>query len=388
MGGPIPSPPDSPNTTAGSKTICSPMTSEDNHPDTASKNTTLPFGFKYRCSPTKSLGSRNVYNVSSATLTSYTTHADGDSLDASLPNHMGLPVVKQKHKKSTNSLPNEKMILSSLRNFLVVLALSIHSIFEGMAIGLQENNSDVWKLFAAVIVHAVAIQFCIGTEMITMGTKKLQIFLYMFTLASVTSLGIIIGMVITDYAISDDSGLQTLVIGLLQGLAGGTLLYITFYEVLDKEKLAKLGMTGLGGCLLLILGFSLMAGLEAVGGHSHGPAHHGHEVHQHHEGGHDHHDHHHDGHTRSLDFEKRIQDKYDIIHQNVQQSINSKHHEHGDHDHENHEDHEHEDHEHEDHDHEDHDHDHEDHEHEDHELEDHEHEDHEHEDHDHGDHHD
>ena len=55
-----------------------------------------------------------------------------------------------------------------------------------------------------------------------------------------------------------------------------------------------------------------------LGGHSHGPAHHGHEVHQHHEGGHDHHDHHHDGHTRSLDFEKRIQDKYDIIHQNVQ----------------------------------------------------------------------
>ena len=89
----------------------------------------------FRCSPTKSLGSRNVYNVSSATLTSYTTHADGDSLDASLPNHMGLPVVKQKHKKSTYSLPNEKMILSSLRNFLVVLALSIHSIFEGMAIG-------------------------------------------------------------------------------------------------------------------------------------------------------------------------------------------------------------------------------------------------------------
>ena len=54
-------------------------------------------------------------------------------------------------------------------------------------------------------------------------------------------------------------------IGLLQGLAGGTLLYITFYEVLDKEKLAKVGMTGLTGCLLIILGFGLMAGLEALG---------------------------------------------------------------------------------------------------------------------------
>jgi hypothetical protein len=51
----------------------------------------------------------------------------------------------------------------------------------------------------------------------------------------------------------------------LQGLAGGTLLYITFYEVLDKDKLSKLGMNGLGGCFLLILGFSVMAGLEAAG---------------------------------------------------------------------------------------------------------------------------
>ena len=47
--GPIPSPPDSPNTTSGSKTICSPMTSEDNHPDdTANNPSGIPFGFKYR----------------------------------------------------------------------------------------------------------------------------------------------------------------------------------------------------------------------------------------------------------------------------------------------------------------------------------------------------
>ena len=91
-----------------------------------------------------------------------------------------------------------------------------------------------------------------------------QIIFYMITLALVTPLGVIIGMIVTEY-VNSDSGLQTLVIGLLQGLAGGTLLYITFYEVLDKEKLAKLGMNGLQGCLLLILGFSLMAGLEALG---------------------------------------------------------------------------------------------------------------------------
>ena len=96
----------------------------------------------FRCSsPSKLIGPRNVYNVSSATLTSYTSYSDGDSLDASLPNHLGLPVVKQKKSKtSLGTRAREKKILASIRNFLIVLALSIHSVFEGMAIGKDNNN--------------------------------------------------------------------------------------------------------------------------------------------------------------------------------------------------------------------------------------------------------
>ena len=86
----------------------------------------------------------------------------------------------------------------------------------------------------------------------------------MVTLAFVTPLGVIIGMVITEY-VDGQSATQIFVIGLLQGLAGGTLLYITFFEVLDKEKLSKLGLTSLYGCFLLIIGFGIMAGLEAAG---------------------------------------------------------------------------------------------------------------------------
>ena len=101
------------------------------------------FPISSRCSPVKGIGSRNVYNISSATLTSYTSYSDGDSLDASLPNHMGLPVVKQKHNKKSSTLGNlarEKKILSSIRNFLIVLALSIHSVFEGMLIGKRASD--------------------------------------------------------------------------------------------------------------------------------------------------------------------------------------------------------------------------------------------------------
>ena len=50
MEGPLRSPPDTPNTTDGTmanKTICSPVTCQDNHPDTVDA-TISPFGFKYR----------------------------------------------------------------------------------------------------------------------------------------------------------------------------------------------------------------------------------------------------------------------------------------------------------------------------------------------------
>ena len=91
-------------------------------------------------------GRSNVYNVSSATLTSYTTYnsegGDHSFDEASLPNHYGLPAVivedgsgDGKSRTEPFDGDRERKVLFSVRNFLIVLALSVHSIFEGMAIG-------------------------------------------------------------------------------------------------------------------------------------------------------------------------------------------------------------------------------------------------------------
>ena len=37
-------------------------------------------------------------------------------------------------------------VLASLRSVMVVIALSVHSLFEGMAIGLEESNSGTIKM--------------------------------------------------------------------------------------------------------------------------------------------------------------------------------------------------------------------------------------------------
>ena len=169
----------------------------------------------------------------------------------------------------------------------MLLALSIHGIFEGMAIGLQTTSHDVCKLFVALSLHEIPVLFCVGMEMFNVGIKKLHIIAYFMSLGIVSSVGIIIGIVLTLHANEANSDTNNMIIGLLQGLAGGTLLYVTFYEVLDREKLSKAGMTGILGCTLTMIGFGLMAWLEAAGAHNHGWVDRGHDNHD----SHDQHDH-------------------------------------------------------------------------------------------------
>ena len=42
----------------------------------------------------------------------------------------------------------EPITKSSLRDFLTVLALSLHAVFEGLAVGLEDEIHGVWILFA------------------------------------------------------------------------------------------------------------------------------------------------------------------------------------------------------------------------------------------------
>ena len=49
---------------------------------------------------------------------------------------------------STKSSEDAKFSKSALRDFLTVVALSLHAIFEGLAVGLEKDQHDVWILFA------------------------------------------------------------------------------------------------------------------------------------------------------------------------------------------------------------------------------------------------
>ncbi|GLV32279.1 Zinc/iron regulated transporter-related protein 89B [Carabus blaptoides fortunei] len=123
--------------------------------------------------------------------------------------------------------------VTSLRGLLVVLALSIHELFEGLAVGLESSSGTVWYMFGAVSCHKLVIAFCIGVELISNGTKTVLIV--------VSSANIEVSSVF------------------LQGLASGTLLYVVFFEILQKER-----TEGLQQYLSILVGFLIMFGLTFI----------------------------------------------------------------------------------------------------------------------------
>lgn len=145
---------------------------------------------------------------------------------------------------------------SSLRSVMLLLALSFHSVFEGLAIGLQDNSAQLLSIFIAVIVHKAVMAFSLGLN-IAQSNLSVKNFVISNIIFSVSSpIGVAIGIGVADLPTSLP---QDICNGILQGIAGGTFLYITFFEVLPHEL--NVPNKRLWKVLFVILGYSCICGL-------------------------------------------------------------------------------------------------------------------------------
>lgn len=92
-----------------------------------------------------------------------------------------------------HSVHQDKSSHSRLRAILLVLALSIHSVFEGLAIGLQNDADNVLSIFAAVLIHKTILAFSLGLNLVqsTLGMPAILRSNIMFAVTS--PIGISIG---------------------------------------------------------------------------------------------------------------------------------------------------------------------------------------------------
>ncbi|NXY80421.1 S39A3 protein, partial [Glareola pratincola] len=142
-----------------------------------------------------------------------------------------------------------------LRLIGLVFALCTHSVFEGLALALQEEGGKLLSLFLGVAIHETLVAVALGVRMAKTALPLKDAVKMAVAVSLMIPLGISIGMGIesTQNAASNITSL------LLQGIAGGTFLFIIFFEILAKELEDK--NDRLLKVLFLVLGYTALAGL-------------------------------------------------------------------------------------------------------------------------------
>ena len=146
------------------------------------------------------------------------------------------------------------------RSLVLILALSLHRIFEGMSIGLQQTVANVVSLFGAVMCHEMVIGFSLGLQFVRSGFALRRLLIMSLVCSLIMPLGVLIGVVMTEIE-STDSNVD-IANGILQAIAMGTFIYVTFFEILQEE--VDSDDTSLAKIVFIAAGFALMALLNLV----------------------------------------------------------------------------------------------------------------------------
>jgi zinc transporter 1/2/3 len=146
-----------------------------------------------------------------------------------------------------------------MRTAIFITAMSFHGVFEGMALGLQSKESNVWVLCFAITIHRGILAFGMGLDHMRNEVKHRTMIFSVSSFSVLAAVGIIIGIAISTGAqLYEDVLLPD---AILQSLATGTLFYIIFFDILYKELNGNKEVKKLS---CVFVGFSVMAIIFAV----------------------------------------------------------------------------------------------------------------------------
>jgi len=146
---------------------------------------------------------------------------------------------------------------TGVRLMVLLLSMGLHSIFEGIALGLQTRTIDLINLFIGVIIHECLVSFAIGVSLSKKRFSVRNMVVFGVVFALTIPVGQVMGILIGQQ--SSSSSLFTIS---LQAIAAGTFIHATFLEVLpdglsgEAYKALKL--------VFLVIGFLAIAVVTAV----------------------------------------------------------------------------------------------------------------------------
>jgi len=139
--------------------------------------------------------------------------------------------------------------------YALLLALSVHSIIAGLALGAQEGTAAAFFVFVAIIAHKSAAAFALGISLVKSDASRARLRRLLAAFALSTPAGIVAGTVLGSVVRS--SGARYFDAS-VTALAAGTFIYIGAVDILHDEFLRP------GGRLAKWLAAALGAAFTAV----------------------------------------------------------------------------------------------------------------------------
>ncbi|XP_052776217.1 uncharacterized protein LOC128214033 [Mya arenaria] len=162
-----------------------------------------------------------------------------------------------KDDDETMDIPEAKM--TNLHSIVLLVALSIHMVFDGLELGLLESDADVWSLLSALTIHKILIFFSMGLTLYESTTNR-KFICAMVYMSTVSPVGVGIGMLVSSS--NGDEFVMAIVSAFLQGIAVGTFLYVAMFEILMKEFQANSVGHRILKALSVIFGYALFGGIK------------------------------------------------------------------------------------------------------------------------------
>lgn len=119
----------------------------------------------------------------------------------------------------------------NVRCIMMILALAIHAVFEGLAVGLQDNVSKLISLYVPVLIHECLVSFAMGVSLAKQSFSTIAIVKISLIFCAMLPVGMISGLLIGEIK----NFMGNLVSAVIQGIAAGTFIYVIFLEILPED---------------------------------------------------------------------------------------------------------------------------------------------------------
>ena len=122
----------------------------------------------------------------------------------------------------------KKSCCPNMSPYLLMLALSVHSVFEGLALGLAKTETSCMNMTIAILAHKGTAALSLGISLVKAFPNEMGFIRWLITIFNIaTPLGVVIGMIV-----SNAGDIYCVV---FSSIAAGTFLYIACTEIIVQE---------------------------------------------------------------------------------------------------------------------------------------------------------